>query len=181
MNLLRGECEVYPRACGGTSESDCSCHHDQGLSPRLRGNGQPGVGVIDGQGSIPALAGERLRACGLKKNSGVYPRACGGTLITPGNVVQGTGLSPRLRGNAVVFGFGIGIVGSIPALAGERWSAEIWRLGIMVYPRACGGTLLRSNLDNSIQGLSPRLRGNDESDASPQALAGSIPALAGER
>ncbi len=49
---------VYPRACGGTSQSPTVVCHSSGLSPRVRGN-LPGVLVSRLRGgSIPARAGE---------------------------------------------------------------------------------------------------------------------------
>ena len=50
-------------------------------------------------GSIPARAGEPMRAvssCWVRR---VYPRACGGTYIQAAVTVMNTGLSPRVRGN----------------------------------------------------------------------------------
>ena len=49
---------VYPRVCGGTN---CDGRHFTilpGLSPRVRGNRDRKVIVVQGQGSIPACAGE---------------------------------------------------------------------------------------------------------------------------
>ena len=76
--------------------------------------------ILGSAGSIPALAGERDDSGPVIGKVGVYPRACGGTCfgydIRP--CVQG--LSPRLRGNAcALYGRQL-LLGSIPALAGER-------------------------------------------------------------
>ena len=49
-----------------------------------------------------------------------------------------------------------------------------------VYPRVCGGTSRRINLESGGQGLSPRVRGNQIRHQSPPRPAGSIPACAGE-
>ena len=49
---------VYPRACGGTSSSWCSCSQPRGLSPRVRGNPVPRAWGVPRDGSIPARAGE---------------------------------------------------------------------------------------------------------------------------
>ena len=49
-----------------------------------------------------------------------------------------------------------------------------------VYPRACGGTLLRRFDLHYGEGLSPRMRGNPCCQALPQFQMGSIPAHAGE-
>ena len=51
---------VYPRACGGTRLKAGLSILLRGLSPRLRGNGFQETPNLNFQGSIPALAGERL-------------------------------------------------------------------------------------------------------------------------
>ena len=50
---------VYPRACGGTHIAQCISVNPEGLSPRLRGNVCMHIEIRVGDGSIPALAGER--------------------------------------------------------------------------------------------------------------------------
>ena len=52
----------------------------------------------------------------------VYPRVCGGTLLSAVSVISSSGLSPRVRGNHPTQHPRARIVGSIPACAGEpRW------------------------------------------------------------
>ena len=70
-----------------------------GLSPRVRGNLEIGADQVEGDGSIPACAGE---PCGdrVRKPPGrVYPRVCGGTTYVDVCKVALEGLSPRVRGN----------------------------------------------------------------------------------
>ena len=50
--------QVYPRVCGGTLSKAALARRIAGLSPRVRGNPEPGRGGRDGNGSIPACAGE---------------------------------------------------------------------------------------------------------------------------
>ena len=119
--LWRDLKRVYPRACGGTFKHLLGLSAGSGLSPRLRGNGIVDSILTIGIGSIPALAGEREISLHVRVPNGVYPRACGGTLSIGPRNAGGEGLSPRLRGNAMmcmVFGLSNG---SIPALAGERF------------------------------------------------------------
>ena len=114
----------------------------QGLSPRLRGN-DFAAGVLRKQeGSIPALAGERLYLCALFALFRVYPRACGGTRSRSRSRFILKGLSPRLRGNAIPIILQPDEQGSIPALAGERFQIQIGAIRYGVYPRACGGTMV---------------------------------------
>ena len=51
---------------------------------------------------------------------------------------------------------------------------------IGVYPRVCGGTLLRLRAIVAGEGLSPRVRGNPARSLPMMPSAGSIPACAGE-
>ena len=71
------------------------------------------------------------------------------------------GLSPRMRGNREPEApAGRGILGSIPAHAGEPSCTPRPRKSARVYPRACGGTKLKIKHDPLAEGLSPRMRGN---------------------
>ena len=69
---------------------------------------------------------------------------------------------------------------SIPAYAGEPSSSASVVSSLTVYPRVCGGTLLRRPRHGRVRGLSPRMRGNlfDARDVGQQVR--SIPAYAGE-
>ena len=51
---------------------------------------------------------------------------------------------------------------------------------VTVYPRVCGGTMPQDLLGVVIDGLSPRVRGNQRSNSVPCTVTGSIPACAGE-
>ena len=89
----------------------------------------------------------------------VYPRACGGTRVVLHGAVSSSGLSPRLRGNRRVQLPCGKVLGSIPAPAGEPGSLAESKGGAKVYPRACGGTAIRTATTRRLAGLSPRLRG----------------------
>ena len=89
---------VYPRACGGTIRYELMQKRGEGLSPRMRGNPHYLACDDDGNGSIPAHAGEPHPAGQLRHPVRVYPRACGGTCSLPERDAWITGLSPRMRG-----------------------------------------------------------------------------------
>ena len=175
-----GQKWVYPRVCGGTTESRSSGAGRQGLSPRVRGNPPAAGHRTGGERSIPACAGEpRITRTG-RRPRGVYPRVCGGTPPCHASSSRASGLSPRVRGNPVTADTIPVIPGSIPACAGEP--AELAGLPVYrrVYPRVCGGTSAQGLYPGAEQGLSPRVRGNP---ALYQRRAGrprSIPACAGE-
>ena len=111
--------EVYPRVCGGTGNPVFGYTDQRGLSPRVRGNRYGGGDTWLRDGSIPACAGEPLVAMGGERGRGVYPRVCGGTLLTRRPWPFSIGLSPRVRGNPDVARRTEPRLGSIPACAGE--------------------------------------------------------------
>ena len=171
---------VYPRVCGGTSAAVMSGSPDRGLSPRVRGNPSAPVLTLSSFGSIPACAGEPRTANLPSMLSRVYPRVCGGTEFSVLADNYALGLSPRVRGNHRRRHLAVVPRGSIPACAGEprcpRWTRR-WR---WVYPRVCGGTLLPVAPALAVEGLSPRVRGNQLRHRQPRLRGGSIPACAGE-
>ena len=110
---------VYPRVCGGTDAAAVSYLKNTGLSPRVRGNLEKTVAWREGEGSIPACAGEPAGLVSSLAIGGVYPRVCGGTCLWYLPWCASHGLSPRVRGNLRrEHGRCIG-KGSIPACAGE--------------------------------------------------------------
>ena len=89
-------------------------------------------------------------------------------------------LSPRVRGNHHERCCGNGPRGSIPACAGEPSRLPSDPACTRVYPRVCGGTIVRLRLRPSGWGLSPRVRGNPTRLIRVGHVRGSIPACAGE-
>ena len=171
---------VYPRACGGTTRSTTFIQKSRGLSPRVRGNHDERQGRNLGRGSIPARAGEPQQRAYADPVVRVYPRACGGTEPRQQMVPGRQGLSPRVRGNQAISARSSDTSGSIPARAGEP-STCAWRCRrCTVYPRACGGTDDDDDAEVHVQGLSPRVRGNQARRAPGDGRPGSIPARAGE-
>ena len=151
---------VYPRVCGGTLSR---CFHDaaqSGLSPRVRGNHASIWGIPMAVGSIPACAGEPRPIPTFDTLWAVYPRVCGGTKRNRGGSWLKRGLSPRVRGNHPEPPLGDYPGGSIPACAGEPARTSLLSDRAEVYPRVCGGTLLRMAPPILKTGLSPRVRGN---------------------
>ena len=99
------------------------CEVVEGLSPRVRGNRIVSIREGLGEWSIPAGAGEPIRAARRREYAAVYPRGCGGT--DPGllHLPACEGLSPRVRGNPQPQPASIPNHGSIPAGAGEPVTA----------------------------------------------------------
>ena len=171
---------VHPRACGGTSLTTTSRFSRMGLSPRLRGNQRNRDMVRVDWGSIPAPAGEPYPGKWPNRFREVYPRACGGTGCLGYAQIPVQGLSPRLRGNRMSGLCPNPGAGSIPAPAGEPRKKSKSKAATWVYPRACGGTKEKVEIQSCDLGLSPRLRGNQGKSRNPKLRPGSIPAPAGE-
>ncbi len=171
---------VYPRTCGGTRPASAGRRRAAGLSPHMRGNPLPMDRSRNGDGSIPAHAGEPTVAPPADRSAWVYPRTCGGTPIKAALLASKAGLSPHMRGNLDDGATGRIIVGSIPAHAGEPWSSWLFPCSITVYPRTCGGTRAGRQLAQIVAGLSPHMRGNLVVVPLRFEFRGSIPAHAGE-
>ena len=74
----------------------------------------------------------------------------------------------------------VATAGSIPACAGEPPSSGARPIQARVYPRVCGGTMIRAPRTAATMGLSPRVRGNLRLVEQQVGPVGSIPACAGE-
>ena len=83
-------------------------------------------------------------------------------------------------GTSYARGSGSAPARSIPACAGEPWVPAPFSVVHRVYPRVCGGTIVRADAGRSPKGLSPRVRGNPHRSWWVSSKIGSIPACAGE-
>ena len=166
--------------CGGTRLASRRRAAASGLSPRVRGNQRHYQRNGQNPGSIPACAGEPGKGVARQSGHRVYPRVCGGTAVSSVGSAANLGLSPRVRGNRDKPVHGVAEDGSIPACAGEPAGVGLLVDNTTVYPRVCGGTGCQWGCRGLPPGLSPRVRGNQESDARSVPSPGSIPACAGE-
>ena len=150
------------------------------LSPRVRGNRSSASFRTPCPRSIPACAGEPPLPELILEPMWVYPRVCGGTILTPFPVRNARGLSPRVRGNPAAPQPEPPRSGSIPACAGEPYRNTAHDPIPPVYPRVCGGTYQEEGIMRNPQGLSSRVRGNLRSVKCTLPIGRSIPACAGE-
>ena len=176
----RSPAKVYPRVCGGTSPALSMPSGGKGLSPRVRGNPPYPLVGTNSRRSIPACAGEPGIHGVNDARQGVYPRVCGGTWGRPFLPRPLRGLSPRVRGNQFHRIAVAHLVRSIPACAGEPMNTSAPVLTPEVYPRVCGGTVDGRTDRRPGEGLSPRVRGNQNIAVSTPEIERSIPACAGE-
>ena len=91
-----------------------------------------------------------------------------------------TGLSPRLRGNLKSSPFNPVSARSIPAPTGKPFASPPAKSNGQVYPRAYGETDQAVPLGLDLQGLSPRLRGNQLTTPGGIGKSRSIPAPTGK-
>ena len=151
---------VHPRECGGNAPSGRKWCSACGPSPRVRGKLGDAQAGAQGDGSIPASAGETASALAAK--------------------TRPTGPSPRVRGKRNAFRDGRGDNGSIPASAGETRGTTDRSTLRRVHPRECGGNSGSVASRKSVQGPSPRVRGKPLRAGDVQGRHRSIPASAGE-
>ena len=131
-----------------------------GLSPRVRGSLYGAQRQHERLRSIPASAGQPLKARGGGAPAKVYPRECGAAN----------------SGCFLVHQFD----GSIPASAGQPRQVLLPVLVAAVYPRECGAAVIEGGFQGHIDGLSPRVRGSRDRLRSGKTRSRSIPASAGQ-
>ena len=136
-----GQCQVYPRVCGGSSPNVPPKPPPRGLSPRVRGKRQKACQQICSLRSIPACAGEAELRTHQPLPRWVYPRVCGGSTASSVSASDGRGLSPRVRGKLRWLSVLRRPARSIPACAGEAVELPMRLRDDGVYPRVCGGSL----------------------------------------
>ena len=175
-----GAPRVYPHACGETDGARHWVTRLLGLSPRMRGNPCLRLWSLCQAGSIPTHAGKPNGTAGKDHGDKVYPHACGETYGEIETIVTRCGLSPRMRGNLVVVAGPDSHFGSIPTHAGKPLSGSLIAAAVMVYPHACGETILPAPTRGIRLGLSPRMRGNHNFGLGSVAGFGSIPTHAGK-
>ena len=171
---------VYPRECGATHSHCDRVGNYGGLSPRVRGNRRTGDVVCERHGSIPASAGQPTQAGDSSGAMTVYPRECGATWSRYDVKKDGSGLSPRVRGNPFQGRVHDAMDRSIPASAGQPRHSRPICGNERVYPRECGATSLILRINVPVGGLSPRVRGNRNGKSIFNHYGRSIPASAGE-
>ena len=171
---------AYPRVCGATRQLKYANYYGPGLSPRVRGNLFHTGTLMPLSGPIPACAGQTDLLRESPRDFRAYPRVCGATVFGLAWSNSRGGLSPRVRGNPTQEVRALADYGPIPACAGQPIGVPNERTPLGAYPRVCGATRCAQLVAPSLQGLSPRVRGNPTLAKDYGTSAGPIPACAGQ-
>ena len=151
---------VYPRTRGATQLIATTNVYIEGLSPHARGNRPFRYFAIGRSRSIPARAGQPCSRRRLWNTTAVYPRTRGATSSKLMLTLSPMGLSPHARGNPERELVALGLVGSIPARAGQPDPVPRLVEDVGVYPRTRGATGAGPHGPAPARGLSPHARGN---------------------
>ena len=130
---------VHPRACGELTPSGAPLPIPTGSSPRVRGTHLSLRADRVGERFIPARAGNSPG--------------------TGSDASSGVGSSPRVRGTQRLQLLRVRLYRFIPARAGNSTRPRPVEPMLTVHPRACGELNLRFEINESVLGSSPRVRG----------------------
>ena len=89
---------VHPRVCGEHVSHDAITANASGSSPRVRGTQPRRRGGLRRRRFIPACAGNTAQVLPTCLLQTVHPRVCGEHVLSPFEVVDHGGSSPRVRG-----------------------------------------------------------------------------------
>ena len=133
----------HPRGCGEHQNTPSGRNALMGSSPRMRG----------------ALTRIFLTDCTRPGSWKDHPRGCGEHLKVSADGVPRAGSSPRMRGAPSRQQHEPRIVRIIPADAGSTTIKAINAVNIKDHPRGCGEHCGFENVDMTLLGSSPRMRG----------------------
>ena len=169
----------HPRVCGEHKRLPRTRTIRPGSSPRMRGTQIPAHPDHRWSGIIPAYAGNTLAVFCFRACRRDHPRVCGEHTSRGLRGLRRQGSSPRMRGTPFVKHVFIGIVGIIPAYAGNT-ALSFGTDGVTGdHPRVCGEHSLRAAANPSLTGSSPRMRGTPADRKRIPPAHGIIPAYAG--
>ena len=139
MRRARAVARVDPRERGGAGNTEGVASTPSGRSPRTRGSRRSRCPNPIPVGSIPANAGEPGGVDPVSLTRKVDPRERGGAFDRLTLAYGSEGRSPRTRGSRGVIAQVEGVVGSIPANAGEPPAKSRPATWPRVDPRERGG------------------------------------------
>ena len=173
----------------------------QGSSPQVRGRPGFGPALRCWLGLIPAGAGQTNWRGRERSHHRAHPRRCGADSSAAVIRLNSSGSSPQVRGRLGPEWFTVGILGLIPAGAGQttrlcssRCCSEgsspqvrgrLWRSSRRwpprgAHPRRCGADVLVPLVEKTAEGSSPQVRGRHTAARIGGEKGGLIPAGAGQ-
>ena len=169
----------HPRVCGEHLISCTFPRNASGSSPRMRGTRRFRKASTPNNGIIPAYAGNTRLAAWSAGCRGDHPRVCGEHVRNSIVSWCSSGSSPRMRGTRLATRPKTRSDGIIPAYAGNTSSSNRATVGTGDHPRVCGEHKGYSGKTSADTGSSPRMRGTHYDGDMVHAVAGIIPAYAG--
>ena len=160
----RNRFPVYPRGYGEHPYGLHNCVTLRGLSPWIRGAHKAEETAVDATRFIPVDTGSTPLPCRHNHRLTVYPRGYGEHAPNTRPSCTYTGLSPWIRGAPKSDSKTLRTIRFIPVDTGStRWQpcAATW---LAVYPRGYGEHANSSAPINSYSGLSPWIRGAQQSN-----------------
>ena len=192
---------LIPAGAGQTNRPVVELVAHWGSSPRVRGRRTSKSRSFLVLRLIPAGAGQTGERRAAHLAARAHPRGCGADERTLSRGLSTAGSSPRVRGRHLELAVRPQRQGLIPAGAGQTSSrcapttrigahprgcgADVWRedhrpLRALAHPRGCGADRYFLPFGVRFRGSSPRVRGRHSDLAQLVALAGLIPAGAGQ-
>ena len=169
----------HPRVCGEHASGHVIIGQTAGSSPRMRGTRIAHRVFRVWRGIIPAYAGNTVTVGESPDAWRDHPRVCGEHLpiALPKHVRQGS--SPRMRGTLAGYAVVVGLLGIIPAYAGNTMSSDLTLKNLRDHPRVCGEHTCSALAVQVVRGSSPRMRGTPNIRPLAGKGDGIIPAYAG--
>ena len=169
----------HPRVCGEHTLSSTGLELVAGSSPRMRGTLHATLWYGLFFGIIPAYAGNTIKPEITLEQMRDHPRVCGEHRPRPQRMALRWGSSPRMRGTPCAWPLQTGVVGIIPAYAGNTLSGSVHTVTPEDHPRVCGEHLNGHAVHVHAVGSSPRMRGTRARGRWRAGHGGIIPAYAG--
>ena len=169
----------HPRVCGEHTTHDLFVVAELGSSPRMRGTRNRRRGGNALRGTIPAYAGNTKCTARWSAGTRDHPRVCGEHMMSLRFIPCDPGSSPRMRGTHNVRIACAGIIGIIPAYAGNTYRMCRSYTVPRDHPRVCGEHLSDVPVVYRPTGSSPRMRGTRSTVTMVVRTIGIIPAYAG--
>ena len=151
---------VHPRSRGAAADADTWAADYGGPSPLARGSRDRRSSTGGQHGSIPARAGQPLLRSRPAPRSRVHPRSRGAATRNAVSLVLTQGPSPLARGSLHDDDDGRVRRGSIPARAGQPFSAGTTPPWCWVHPRSRGAAVNLTSGSVYPAGPSPLARGS---------------------